>query len=384
LSEEANPAAEVTADPGHRPRLLFVSERAPDRSGSGLEKRLYSFLRAYSTFCDIDLWYANAPDRLPDDAPESTRVLCRSAVSFMLGPTGESLPEFQKRLQTAASGADILHVTRTHWLIGNLSHPRIMWDIDEAPPQLNVRNGWRKSLNRLRPRFRRFVAKQDYAERVFVSSELERSILGRATVVIPNAVTVNRPSSALVASSAGPVVLFTGALGYYPNLHGIEVFIRHVWPRILTGCPNARLLVVGRLPGKPHLRDRVMQLADSRNVDFAFNVPELGPYYEKATVVVAPIWLGGGTRVKIIEAFAYGRPVVSTIKGCEGLDVVHGKQLLVAGSRKALARACLQVIGDMALGRTLSDKARAFYLKNHAQDVVTELVRKAVIRDGGA
>lgn len=132
------------------------------------------------------------------------------------------------------------------------------------------------------------------------------------------------------------------------------------------------------------IRERLERIRSTKSTEFAFSVPDMAPYYDDATAVIVPIWSGGGTRVKIIEAFAYGRPVVSTIKGCEGLDVVHGKQLLVAGSRKALARACLQVIGDMALGRTLSDKARAFYLKNHAQDVVTELVRKAVIRDGGA
>jgi glycosyltransferase involved in cell wall biosynthesis len=367
-----------------RPRLLFVCERAPDRAGGGLEKRLYSFLHAYGTFCDIELWYGDAPDRLPDDAPQSTRDLCRTVVNFPRGQIAVPTSDRHRALQARLAEVDLVHIGVLHRLIPMISHPRIMWDIDEAPTHLKVRDGWLGRLRRRGRQFRAFMAQQARVENVFVSSALEQSILGARTIIVPNAVSVDRPAPQDDGTADAPVFLFTGTLGYFPNLHGIETFIRRVWPRVLAGCPGARLRVVGRMPAKPHLRERVEKLAGTPNVDFAFNVPDVAPYYHMATAVVAPIWHGGGTRIKIIEAFAYGRAVISTVKGCEGLEAQHGRHLLVGRTMRGLAQQCLLAARDRGLCRDLARNAQAFHHANHSQDIVTDRVRRAVLGEDEA
>jgi polysaccharide biosynthesis protein PslH len=120
-------------------------------------------------------------------------------------------------------------------------------------------------------------------------------------------------------------VLFVGSMDWMPNQDGVRFFLERVWPLVRRARPEATFQVVGRNP-PPALR----QLSGKDGVEVVGTVPDVRPYLAEAAVAVVPLLVGGGTRLKIFEAMAMGRAVVSTSLGAEGLSVSHGEHLLLA------------------------------------------------------
>jgi glycosyltransferase involved in cell wall biosynthesis len=188
----------------------------------------------------------------------------------------------------------------------------------------------------------------------------DRRELARLTstpaAVIPNGV----DTTALAASPLppDPVVLFTGTFGYPPNAEGLGWLLREVWPRIRTGAPAARLLVIG--PGVP---GPLAALAGPE-VELPGFVERMQPWFDRARLVLVPILSGAGTRLKVLDGLASGRPVLSTTMGAEGVDARDGEEILIADGPQAFADAALRVLGDPdlaqrvgAAGRRLAERA---------------------------
>jgi glycosyltransferase involved in cell wall biosynthesis len=137
-------------------------------------------------------------------------------------------------------------------------------------------------------------------------------------------------------------ILFVGALNYPPNTDGIGFFCDQVLPLIQerAGIPVS-LQVVGSDPPA-----RVARLTRNLAVTIHGNVPSVEPYYRDADLCIVPLRAGSGTRIKILEAFSFQRPVVSTRLGAEGLDVTDGEHLLLADEPEAMAQACLKMLDD--------------------------------------
>lgn len=156
-----------------------------------------------------------------------------------------------------------------------------------------------------------------------------------------------------VASAAGdpPVVVFTGSMDWEPNVDAVEYFCREIWPAVLAEFPSARFEIVGRNPSA-----RVQRLA-SDTVVVTGTVPSVSDHLRDATVVVVPLRIGGGTRLKIFEAMAMGKAMVSTSIGAEGLDVQHGRDLLLADNAQSFATGILYLLRDPALRRRYEDAA---------------------------
>ena len=127
-------------------------------------------------------------------------------------------------------------------------------------------------------------------------------------------------------------LLFVGYLSHTPNVDAILYFAREILPRIHQRVPEATLTIAGANPP-----DAVRALAADPRITVAGFVPDLAPHYAKATAFVSPIRVAAGVRVKLLEAFAAGVPVVSSVQGGEGLDVADGRELLLAGSAEAFA-----------------------------------------------
>jgi len=100
-------------------------------------------------------------------------------------------------------------------------------------------------------------------------------------------------------------------------------------------------------------------------------VDDVAPYYRRSTVCVVPVRTGGGTRLKILEAMALGRPVVSTTIGCEGLDVADGEHLLIADSPEQFAEKTVRLLTDRALCRHITTAARQLVVTRYDWDVIT-------------
>ena len=158
-------------------------------------------------------------------------------------------------------------------------------------------------------------------------------------------------------------LLMTGSFGYQPNIDAARWLSREVHPRLRRLNPNATLQLVGRDLSAGPWPTGVLADAD---------VPDVRGYFDAADVFVVPLRAGGGTRLKILEAFAKGLPTISTAIGCEGLPVEHGVHLLVADTTEDLVAAILRLLGDSELRARLAGNARELVERRYGWDRIAE------------
>lgn len=163
-----------------------------------------------------------------------------------------------------------------------------------------------------------------------------------------------------------PEMLFIGNMGYQPNADAAVYFCHEVLPLIRRGVGDAKLWIVGITPGESVRR------LDGNGVFVTGGVPDVVPYYERSRVCVVPLRAGSGTRLKILEAMALGRPVVSTSIGCEGLDVTNGEHILIADDAKQFSDHVVKLLNDRALRSRIVTKAREFVVATYDWDVIAE------------
>lgn len=146
-----------------------------------------------------------------------------------------------------------------------------------------------------------------------------------------------------------------GTLHYPPNADGIRWFVEEAFPLIRSKIPDVKLTIIGKNPPKDFLR-----LANDPNTGIVVTgfVPELDPYFKDAALVVIPVRAGGGMRVRILEAFAYAMPIVTTTVGLEGIQAEPGKDVLVADDPKDFADAVIQLLNDKNMQDQLSTNGR--------------------------
>jgi glycosyltransferase involved in cell wall biosynthesis len=183
----------------------------------------------------------------------------------------------------------------------------------------------------------------------------------RRVAVVPNGVDC-RSYAALPtgrAASPTPRLLYVGALSWPPNVAAARTLATEVLPQVQRRHPGARVDIVGRRP-----TPEVVALGTQAGVEVHGDVADVSPFLARASALVVPLEAGGGTRLKILEAFAAGLPVVSTPVGCEGLDVRHDEHLLVAG-RAGLADATARLLESPALGESLAQRARALAARDY-------------------
>jgi glycosyltransferase involved in cell wall biosynthesis len=141
-------------------------------------------------------------------------------------------------------------------------------------------------------------------------------------------------------------------MDWEPNVDAMEYFCHDIWPSITARVPGARLRIVGRNPG-----ERVNNLA-SQSIEVTGRVPSVADHLREASVVVVPLRIGGGTRLKIYEAMAAGKAVISTSIGAEGLDVHHGRDIVLADNPGSFSDAVITLLSDENL-RTKYEHAAA-------------------------
>jgi glycosyltransferase involved in cell wall biosynthesis len=201
----------------------------------------------------------------------------------------------------------------------------------------------------------------------------------RAACVVPNGVDPEyfEPSADEPEPST---VVFTGAINYRPNTDAVSYFLREVMPRLLRLKPSTKFIVVGQ--GAP---DWLVRMARD-NVVFTGAVRDVRPYLASASVVVAPLRAGSGTRLKILEALAMGKPVVTTTIGCEGLAVVDGEHLCVANDPQQFAEATARLMSDRKLATAVGQLGRSLAEREYSWSVIaqrleqfhTQLIRKEI------
>ncbi|MFL5607492.1 MAG: glycosyltransferase [Gemmatimonadaceae bacterium] len=168
-------------------------------------------------------------------------------------------------------------------------------------------------------------------------------------------------------------VMFLGSMDWPANIDGVELFCEQIWPRVVEAVPDARFQVVGRNPPP-----RIQRLA-SDSVEIVGGVESVVPYLRGAPVFVVPLRIGGGTRLKIYEAMAAERAIVSTTVGAEGLDHTDGRDLIIADEPQRFADAVIRLLCDpaarMALGSEAGATAARFDWSSVAREFENVLMR---------
>jgi glycosyltransferase involved in cell wall biosynthesis len=196
--------------------------------------------------------------------------------------------------------------------------------------------------------------------------------------VVPTGVDLEKYAVAPPSAADPPRIVFTGSMDWEPNLDAVTYFCKDIFPGLLGEFPSTLFQIVGR---NPH--SRVKQLA-SEHVHVTGTVPSVTEYLRDATLVVVPLRIGGGTRLKIFEAMAMGKAVLSTSIGAEGLDVQTGRDLILADDAAAFGEAILALLRDSKLRHQYeraAAKLAAHYdwskIASHFADVLARVVEAA-------
>jgi len=218
---------------------------------------------------------------------------------------------------------------------------------------------WRKLRSEERAAFR--TTDGVYACGAADEARILADVPSARTAVIPNAADVEyyqpRPSD---PPSDGRTILFFGLLSTAPNVDGVRFFIREIWPRIAAQRPDARCKIIG---ARPHRS--VLELAAPR-VEVVGFVDDLRPYLASAAALVVSLRLGGGTRLKIVEGMAMGKPIVSTALGAEGIEATPERDILIADEPASFAASVIRLLDDPALRARLGQSARQLAVQRYS------------------
>jgi polysaccharide biosynthesis protein PslH len=220
-------------------------------------------------------------------------------------------------------------------------------------------------------RVRRFEARElpKFARVVMVTEQdaaaVQQLAPGLRPVVIPNGVdSVAFAARSQEAEEPGHLV-FTGALGYPPNVTAAKILAERIFPLVRASVPQARLSIVGRAPGA-----EVSRLGLLDGVQVVPDVPDIRPWLHRAQVYVCPMISGTGIKNKLLEAMACARPSVATPLACQGIHVQTERELLIADGDQALAAAVTRLLGDAPLRTRLGAAARQHVVEHHSWSAV--------------
>jgi glycosyltransferase involved in cell wall biosynthesis len=257
---------------------------------------------------------------------------------------------------------------RSRWVVTAVNLPSRMAD-HQAAIMPKRRQRW--LFRREAALARRFEARllHRYDQVITVSEEDRASLAAPAGVeVVANGVDLARFSPSPLPT--GHRLVYTGALYTTPNTDAAVWLARHILPRVRGEIPDAEVDLVGLAP-PPAVRE----LGRLPGVRVHADVDDVRPFLRGARVAVIPVRIGSGTRLKALEAWASGRPVVGTTLGLEGLGAVDGEHALVADDPAAFATAVVRVLSDTDLAQGLAGRGRALAASHHGW---TEAARRFV------
>ena len=218
-------------------------------------------------------------------------------------------------------------------------------------------------------RVQRSIARR--ATSTVLCSDLERSRLPLPNIhVIPNS--YEDPGTSSAAPSDFRRLIMVGLFTYEPNLRGVTWFARKVMPLLRETVPSAEVCLVGRHD------ERLLEVAKAPGMKIVGEVAEIGPELRASRGVIVPLLSGSGTRIKVMEALAYGLPIVSTSIGCEGIAIETGVHALIADDPASFARAVEMILTDDELCGRLGANGRQFYLERYESSTVADKIRSLV------
>ena len=350
-----------------------------------------------------------------DDSPEATRFLLEHDIETVLVDRViplKSGPRFYVRL-AANLASPVPYSVASHCspalCRAVLSHGRRhridVWQVEstvlagalpslEGPPRVVVAQNiesmiWERYHEYETALLKRWYIKQQWrkferfehrafatATRVVAVSEVDASLIrhrfgGRNVDVVDNG--IDRSYFETVQPDPDPgTILFLGSLDWRPNLDAVELLLDRIFPAVRAAEPTARLHLVGRRP-PPALVRKVREVP---GVELHADVPDVRPFLAKSGVMVVPLRIGGGSRLKILEAMAAGLPVISTRVGAEGLELVPAEQYIAAEEPEAMVDALVSCIRDHRAARAMAERSRNFVLNRYDWDPLADRLER--------
>ena len=412
------------SDPGRpagdtRLRILAVGDVFPWPARDGYRLRFASVLRALAGIGDIDLFvgafdgegdvgeppsFVNrhevvvAPSARPSVSLAVRTVRCRLPRRILWRQWGDA----QARIRLFARGPyDLVWYSHadSYAALGDPSFGPAIVDLDNLEnlvlrrplrpslvtsprvggpihePRPDIRSLAKSALNRrdtlMWSRLQEEIA--DKAASTVVCSDLDRDrLMATRVAVIPNGYDDPGPPSGPVPNA--PALVMVARFTYQPNLDGATWLVRHVLPELRRLVPGATVRLVGRHD------ERLPAVASVPGVEIVGEADEIGPELRGARGALVPLLSGSGTRIKVLEAFAYGLPVVTTEIGCEGIGVTAGRHALVGDDPLAFAAACSQILTDDALCERLRNEGRRLYLEHYSSGTIAARIRELALR----
>ncbi len=201
----------------------------------------------------------------------------------------------------------------------------------------------------------------------------------RSVFVIPNGVDVrayrHNEDVAQEAESRGPIqLLYMGSYSYYPNEEAALCLIREVMPLVRAKGEEVRLTLVGRDPSSAMLQ----AAGGTGDVTITGSVESVLPYLQQSSLMVVPLTLGSGTRLKILEAFAAGCPVISSSKGAEGIECIDERHLLIRESPESMAKAAIELWKNTGKMRSIQKNALELVSRKYSWNSAAEKIKNSL------
>jgi glycosyltransferase involved in cell wall biosynthesis len=241
-----------------------------------------------------------------------------------------------------------------------------------SSPKQRLRNGltWLKMAAYVRSLARKYAA-------ITVVSEKEQALVSKVVrrtplISLPNGADLQTYTfHPYQAGQRRNRLIFNGALTFNLNYEAMDYFLNEIFPLIRQKEPHLELLITGRCENLDPLKLVQGQAARLDGVNFSGYLEDIGPAVADSRACIVPLLQGGGTRLKILEAFALGTPVIATAKGAEGLAVQPGQDLLVANTPTEFAQAVLGLLTDPVLAANLAVNARKLVETYYNWDRIT-------------
>jgi glycosyltransferase involved in cell wall biosynthesis len=206
--------------------------------------------------------------------------------------------------------------------------------------------------------------------------EMESRCPDGRTMVAENA--VNTGAINMLPANRSKKILFVGTMNYFPNIDGALFMAQSIMPHIWRLDPGIRLCIAGK-----DIPQQVIELSADPRIEIIRNPPDIRVVAADCSVSVVPLRLGGGTRIKILEAFALGLPVVSTAKGCEGLAVEDGLHLMIRDDPEAFAAAVTMAVNDHDLYESLRRNGRMLVEERYDWQKIFESAEERMLKLAG-
>lgn len=400
----------------------MISPVVPNHSGTGTEKRGAAHLHALARNCRVHLIIFADAASLKEPLLESLRTICQTVVvvpvpwitsplwrkiriplfatiSEIIRPTMTYMTPSDAQIRTGIAGLDVtgfdtvfcfrivsaLIFDRMKRLTSITAKQKIV-DFDDIE-LISIRralefsqdgfeleliqkiSAWRfeRNENRLLRTY----------DDVLVCSDLDKKILQKkalpATVhALPNSVPL-QPITPPLTERDTLHILFVGLMRYGPNRDGAVWFCREILPLIRKQSKaRCRLSIVGFDPP-----DQVQAMAkEIEDVAVTGGVESVAPYYDDCDLVIAPIRFGGGTRIKILEAMSYQKPVVTTTIGAEGIDIEDGLNIMIGDSPESFASACVTLLESASRRHAMGQKGRKCIEEKYSAGVVSDTLNR--------